>query len=235
MTRKIKGLGLAFVAVAAMSMVAAGGAQASELHANFNGNVSVFGNQTAQQHVFTTKAGTVKCEQAFFEATVTKVSGTQVTAQDVTATPRYTGCQAFGTSANIDVNGCKYTLTGASQPALTALVDVTGCTSGKGIEITTAICRMTVPAQNSISHLVFANTTAQDVDVSITASAITYQADGPLCPNMATGQTLNDGTYVGQATFQAREDKGSGAATTHNGHEYTPLLQTGALVALQGT
>lgn len=223
MIRDIKGFVLAFTAIAAMSMIVAGGAQATQLHATGQGESVIHGQQFGE-HIFTTNAGTVKCTQATFEGT-TPLS---TSAHELSVTGTYLGCQGFGQAATIDMNGCKYVLTstdtaGKTYGGGTVTVDITGCTSGKSIEITTGICRMTVPQQHHISHLIFDNVpqgqTPEDVTATITGSGIKYQADGPLCPSMPTGQQLTNGTYVGHGTFQAWSIESTAQVTKH-GHQY---------------
>ena len=207
--------------------VVAAGAQASSV--DYGASVSVFGEKTAQhaQHVLTTSHGVIKCNQSLFEGTVT-ASGVE----EVTITATYTGCTCFGLACTIDMNGCKYNVSGAGQPAKTALVQVTGCTTGKQIEATVLGCVVTMPEQTVGGHIVFTQN-PEDVTANVTASGITYQSHG--CPfhEIPTTETSN-GTYTGQATFQARQDQGSVHAT-HNGHTYNKLNQTGTLVTLQAT
>jgi hypothetical protein len=238
MTRKIKTLGLALVAFAAMSVVAAGGAQAAELHANAPTTAAIFGQQTTQ-HQFTIDAGIVKCNQALFEGLATGGGQTQTTAQELQITGTYTGCNISGLASTVDMNGCKFTITGAGQAAETVQVDITGCTAGKTIEVTSNPCVVTVPEQHNLSHIVFQDTPAAVpkpvVHASITISGITYQTHG-LCPNTASDHTATTttGTYNGSATFLARKHVG-GQAASHNGHSYQKLLQTGEQVALEAT
>jgi hypothetical protein len=244
MTSKIKGLGLAFVAIAAMSMVAVSGAQASELHATTSATTaSIFGNQGEQQHVFITKAGSVKCKEATFEATATDqgADATQLTTTELTATATYANCTAFGQAATIDMNGCKFTITNKSgagvTTARTAYVDVTGCTTGKIIEITPQLnCVLTVPEQHNLGTLTFANEgTApnEDVKATVAVTGIKYQSDKE-CPSMTNGQTLTDGQYTGGATFQAKAHVTPVQKTLHN-HQYGQLPQSGALIGLLAT
>jgi hypothetical protein len=243
MIHKSKVLGLAFVAVAAMSVAAVPAAQASELHATFAGNVSILGSNTAQhsQHVFTTAAGSIKCTQSLFEGTAPYVGGPQVTAQELTLTGRYTGCTGFGLAATLDMSGCKYTVTNKHSvtghtTALTAYVDITGCTTGKTIEVTMAgPCLVTFPEQHNLGHIVFSNNPAaspHDVTANFTVTGITYEAHGT-CPVPPT-VLMHDGQYAGQATFQAHQDKGVEQLTS-NGHQYERLKPTGALVGLLAT
>jgi hypothetical protein len=242
MTRKIQGLGLALVAIAAMSMAAASAVQASELHATTSAHsVSIFGAQT-EQHKFNTDLGTINCTQALLEGTATEQgqSATQLTSQELQITGTYTGCTAFGLAATIHMNGCKYTITnklGAHTTAETAYVDITGCTAGQRIEITTPGCTVTVPEQHNLSHLVFTDEGVapnEAVIVDITIAGITYETHG-VCPNIPHPTTLtHNGQYTGKSTFQAKQDVGT-ELFTHTSHQYNKLKQTGNVVGLLAT
>jgi hypothetical protein len=237
MIRNLKNFSLAFIAVAAISMGAATSVVlASELHAAAGPNASIFGTQTTQ-HVMTIDSGTTKCTQVLFEGTVSSQTVGTTTTQELTVTPQYTGCTAFGLAATIDMNGCEYTITGAGQPALTATLDIVcNKTVGKVIEKTAAAgCVITIPPQTVGGHVVFTNIAGApaDVNVSFTLSGIKYEGHGA-CPNLTATELTTNGTYTGGATFQARVDT-SAAQATHNGHTFQKLLQTGALVALTAT
>jgi hypothetical protein len=245
MTRKIKGLGLAFVAIAAMSMVAVSAAQASEVHATTAAtSVSAFAQQLTQ-NVFITNAGSVKCTQATLEGTVNDQgqSAEQLTAIEGTATATYATCQAFGQAAAIDMNGCKFTFTnnnGAQPPVTTALrayIDITGCTTGKSIEVTPQLnCVLTVPEQHNLGHVGFTNEgTAPNEDVKLTATVtgIKYQSHEE-CPSMIPTETRTDGQFTGTTTLQAREDLIPQQVTLHK-HQYSKLSQAGNLIGLLAT
>ena len=242
MTRKIKSLALAFVTIAAMSMIAASGAQAGTLDHGGGASVSIFGSKLAQgsANTFTTSHGSFSCQQPTFEGT----GGASPLHQlEVTAT--YHGCLCFGLACTIDMNGCKYTITGAGQAANTSVVQITGCTAGKTIEITAFNCVITVPEQTLTGHLVAA--AAQQPppdDITVQATGITtikYQSHGLGCPNAhqapQTQQTEN-GQFQGQTTVQARVDGGTLCPTQSpagTGHQHVPLSQAGALVNLTTT
>lgn len=235
MIRKIKALGLAIAAVAAMSLAGAAAAQGAELHAASGGATTVIEGVQTTQHVLriTPPNGpAVTCSQAFFAGAAAKTS------QELTMTGQYTGCTAFGQVANVAMNGCKYTITGAGKLALSAQVDIVGCTSGKQIEIQTAICQITVPEQSTIAGLViFSNAgglpVPAHINASIGLSGIAYQLHGVVCGHAVT-TTTNDATYQGNATFKAYNYLQTGTVF-HNGHvatSYTPIqLQQVALTA----
>lgn len=235
MTRKIKTLVLALVAVAAMSLAGAVGAQGAQIHANTAGaNTTLSGQQTTQHVIRITPPNGLSwtCTTALFQGS----ASTPKTAQEATITGQYTGCVFFGQAMTINMNGCKFTITGEGQAALTAQTDIAGCTSGKQIEMQTAVCQITVPEQSAIGgHLTFANAGAgqtADVNASITLTGITYQLHGAVCGHAAT-VTTHDGTYTGSTTFKAFEDVGP-LQVTHNGHT-AAVRQAGAQVGLTAT
>jgi hypothetical protein len=231
MTRKIRALGLAVVAMAAMS-VAATSAQAFEMHTVHQGNVTLTGEQTTQ-FVAQTAAGTVKCTAANFEGTTPYVSGTQITGQESTLTLTLAGCQMFGLAGAIKMNGCKFTITnksaGGSTTSKTGYVDVAGCTAGKQIEIIGGggACTETVPEQQHLSHVVFENLgsgSQADVEINLTLSGIKYEIHGALCPGSPTPTVLtSDGKTEGKATFKSHKYAGSEQVTLHS-HQYSKLL-----------
>jgi hypothetical protein len=227
MIRRTKTFGLTFVAVAAMNMTAIGNAQASEAHITTAQKANITGENT-NQHIFQVTApenAQTQCSQALFEGTV-QGGQLQITAQHLTVTGTYTNdCTAFGLNMTVDMNGCKYTITGTGQPALTALVDITGCTIGKGIEITVAGCTKTILPQSGLSHITFTNEgsgSTEDVLAHATIQGITYEMHGALCPGAQTVLTHN-GDYTGTTTVKAFQDVGTSQAT-HNGHTYTKHL-----------
>jgi hypothetical protein len=242
MTGYIKAIGIAIIAIVALPLLTTSGAIASELHLASSGNVSIFGEQTAQdqQSKFQFGAsGVVQCTEALLEGTQTgSGSGTQTTTSELTLTPTYTGCTAFGLAASIDMNGCKYTVTGSGQPALSALVDIVGCTTGKSIEITSPAtgCTRTILAINGLAHVVFSNVAGSPshMTIQLTLGSVQYETHG--CSIFGGTDTVktNDSTIGGQTTVRGREDVGT-EQKTHNGHQYNKLKQSGALVGLVAT
>jgi hypothetical protein len=230
---KFKIISLALIALAATSVCAAS-AQAFQMHVTSSTSAVIIGQQ-ATQFQLSIDAGVVKCNQATFEGTVEAQGGQQITNQHSTLTPTLAGCNLFGIAAQVSPNGCKFTLTG--QVAQTAVVDITGCTSGKQIQTITATCSVTVPEQHGVGHVVFSNTNnaPHDVVANVTLTGVTYQTHGN-CPNTAsdhTSQTSN-GATTGQATIVTRKDAGAQQVTLH-GHQYGKLNQTGELVGILAT
>ena len=233
MIGKIKVLGLAVVAMAAMGAFSASAAQAGEIdigvqpaslfaHSDVQGNPPV-----SQKHTLTllntkNEPFNTVCPTASFEGTT---QGQKINEATVTATYG-SGCTAFGVGSQVLMNGCKFTVTGALQPANTALVDVVGCTPGKKIEIKTAICVLGIPEQNGLSHITGTNINAQQVTVKATVSEITVIQTGAACPD---GHLHNAkrASFTGNTLLAARTDVGGHQVTRHS-HQYQELTQTGA-------
>jgi hypothetical protein len=254
MIRNIKALGLAFVAVAAMSAFAVSAAQGSELHAQTAKGANITGEQEPGQQLifkYTGPSAETKCTQVTFEGTAKDVvqpepADGQTTSQELTLTPTITGCKTFGLASVLDMNGCKYTITNKTAAgvttALKATVDITGCTAGKQIEVTASGCTIRVPEQHNLNDLGFVNlaTVPKTVTMNITIQGITYQLTGALCPG-TTGVLTHDGDITGSVTLKAFVDNGTLKAIhtnqfngVHNQHEYDKLI-CGAQVDLFAT
>ncbi len=233
MIRKIKQFGLALTAIAALSMIGASAAQAvnGEFHIDTGPNANVTGQGVGPQTLtFTASGAQTSCAQATFEGTVQGGIPIQTTTRELTLTPTFTNCVLGGVEAVVDMNGCKFILTGNQPNPQTALVDITGCTPAPKtqIEITTPGCTVTIPEQHNIPHVTFENTnqggvTAQtDADANFTLIGIFYETHGPLCPGAQTVLT-NDLDYYGKVTLRGYKDLGSVVAF-HNGHQYNRLI-----------
>jgi len=231
MTSKLKALGLALLAITAMSTVAASAAQAGlgELHVTTPEKAIITGEQVAGgQHVFSIPVhGSIVCTQAKFEGTVQQPGAQQVTKTELQVTATYTGCNAFGVTATVKMNGCKYTLTGGVNEK-TAQVDITGCTeTKKHILIDTGVgCTITIPEQHNLSHITFTNEgptgSTEDVLDHLTIQGVAYEYTGVFCPT-AINIIHNDASYSGTTTIKAFKDEGS-ALKEHNGHKYLQFI-----------
>ena len=230
MIRKLKTLGLAVFAVTALSAVMASAAQAGTV--DFGANPAVFTGTTEIEEPVLTVTKTVQgqkfnslCQSATLEGTVHQVTGGQTPQQqvvhDITATATYgtsqttpTGCTLFGLAAHVHMNGCKYTLTGAGQPANTFLVDIVGCTPGKQIQIKSVSCEVVVPEQNGLSHVFGTEpsptTTPHTTTLDATVSGITATQFGA-CPDGNNHHGTNV-SFQAKTTIKAFVDDPAGGA-----------------------
>jgi hypothetical protein len=159
-----------------------------------------------------------KCGIATFEGTTTSTAATELT-----ITPTYEECTLGGLAYDIKMNGCKYKFTGSG--VRTANVDITGCTSGKKIELIKGNCTITIPEQGPLGTVTFVNNAAgSSMDATammdFTTIALT-QGSGSECPD--PGATSTDGKYTGSVTIKAFEDLG-GRSVTKKGHTFTEVI-----------
>lgn len=197
MIRKLKVIGLAFVAVLAMSAVAAPASQAAPEFTCSPYPCTATGSSAKGAEEFTTEAGTVKCNSHFL---VEKVGGGDLTgpSQKVTVTPTYTNCEAFGfLSATVNVEECDYVFTATEKLGpdhYVHHVDIV-CPTGQSIKITAGTCKAEVKGQTGVTDVTTLNT-KEGVTVEPTAEvALVVTQDGFGCPFLGTGNKT--GNYHG--------------------------------------
>jgi len=230
MTSKFKALGLALVAVLAMSAAIAQAAQA-EAHFGAEGEkypTAVTGKQiegtiTEEKlptHQFITSAGAIKCTTTTFAGSLTKKG------KELTLAPTYTGCTLAGLGAKVNMNGCNYLFTAdetvvpGNTEAITVKTHVI-CPAGKVIEVVSTVnsCIVTIPGavvaneagaknQNLVGITAENTTTAtpfMDVDAFIDVTGIHYTTNGKCLNDGGVAQTKADGKYEGVATLSNPE------------------------------
>jgi len=210
MIRKFKALGLALVAVFAMSAVVASAASATSGTLTAEGKATTATGTQVGEHVFTLTSHPVsggfastKCKKAHFHGIGTVTDG----AKSVTVTPTYSECTAFGLPATISHEGCDYTLS-TGTPTATAgwhvNTNVT-CPAGKAIRIVAQTCEVTVGSQGPLttSEVTNSGTSGTTMDLllhtKITGIHYTVVKDGIGCPLSGTG-TFTNGDYDGTTT-----------------------------------
>lgn len=190
MIRNVKVLGLAVVAVLAMSAMVASAAQAASFVAS-SYPATFTGSNTKGTEKFHTEAGNVECD-SHFEGTESEASST------ATAHPKYTECEAFlGLSATVTTTGCNYLFHLTSTTAATT--DVT-CSSGS-ILVVAGTCKAEIKPQTGLTSTALkAEGGKITVTPSVTGIAYTVTQDGFLCPFKGTGNKT-DGEYTGSVTI----------------------------------
>jgi hypothetical protein len=232
MIAKFKALGLAFVAVFAMSAVVATAAQATA------GTLTTFPagktvDITAEQvglHEFKLTDHEVQpgsfasatCSYAHFDG----VGAISTGATQITVTPTYgthppqgETCIVFGQPGRITTTGCDYLLksgtpTGGGWHVTTDLV----CTGANTIIIESGTCEVHIGPQTGLTTSQVTNSgsaspeTAMDLllHIKITGIKYTVTKDSIGCPLKGTG-TFTGGDYTGTTTVQAT-DSTTGAA-----------------------
>jgi hypothetical protein len=195
MTRNLKVLGLAVVAMLTTGVLATS-ASAAEFHSEISGTTTIEGSQ-AGTNTIVTDSGTFHCTTVTFSG-----SQTGSTASDVTLTPSYSGCRSTGfieANVTIDVNGCKYTL------GSTGNIQITGCTNtNHTIVVTAPFCKIEI-GEAQISPVDFVNegsAKTRDIKVVSTIGNITYREVGIGCAH--DGSITTGGSYTGAITFKGK-------------------------------
>lgn len=204
MTHSLKTLGLAFVAILALSAVAASSASAEYRFTSSATNTDLTGEQTGI-HKFTVVGQSVECQKATFTGTQTKAE-----TNEVTITPAYAECKYGEKPAHVTMNGCHYLFTGAtnSNHGRVHLECPTTASPHKQhvveIHVTefsgASECTMTIPTQTDIAGGTTYTNNGLDVIVHATASSIDVDSHGPGLACAAIGAAT--GTYTGTATLR---------------------------------
>ena len=158
------------------------------------------------QHVLTVTGSKVEC------ATVSFDSATQSgPASELTLTPTYSGCTAFGSSGTVTTNGCTYRLT---QPEGVSDEWEGGfaikCPEGKKIVISVSnkflTCTVEIGEQMPTGTVTYNNDTVNgEIDLAFELSAIKDKVatSSGLCP-LTAGEHTNS-AYSGGSTAEAAE------------------------------
>ncbi|HEU5105064.1 MAG TPA: hypothetical protein VFU11_04425 [Solirubrobacterales bacterium] len=213
MTRNLKALGLALIAVFAMGAIVASSASATSFHFNSNaadGHTILNGEQIGV-HKFNTTAGEVTCEVAKFTGTTTSNTVT-----DVTIKPTYEKCHIviFGSkvSATVNMNGCEYTATSHQTVAgvtTAATIHLVNCT--KEAEVVAAGCTVKIATGQTLGGQTFSNG-AGDVKLVTNTEGIKYSHSGFTC---GTGSGSN-GTYKGETTIKGTNTVGGSLTVSYD-------------------
>lgn len=194
MTNKLKVLGLALVAVFAMSAVAASAASANQFMSEGGGSTTVTATQVGE-HVFTVDGASVTCEVATFSS----VGEVASPATSVKVSPNYEECTAFTFfTAKIQTEGCYYNL----HVGATGGIEYTGsldleCEEGHEIVIAAGTCEAKVAGGQEFSGIGYANAEGGKVTIAaeVAGIAVNKTKDGFLCP--FSGKGAAEGTYEG--------------------------------------
>jgi hypothetical protein len=201
MIRNLKVLGLALVALLAMSALASTASAQFESEAEST-NLTVSTN--AMQKFAPSEGSTA------VECTTIKVTGTQTGTANTTVTiaPEYSNCETFlGAATAVKTNGCKYVFH-LAKGSTSGTTDVE-CEGSNTIEITVgSICKYTIGTQTGLSSVNFKNTgsgTTREVVVEPNVKGIvsTRTTNDFFCP--AGGST---GTYVGSSNTTGETAEG---------------------------
>jgi hypothetical protein len=196
MTRKLKALGLALVAVFAMSALAASAASAQEFHSSTE-KTTLSGTQIGN-HSFTVGSGfgAITCKVAKFKGTQsTKTAASQE------MTPEYKECtDSFGRVVDVTVEG-HYLFTPPTITTGSATVHFVGViiltiTSPPG----TSVCHVTIRTQTIAGSTIYHNRTPRSSGIIVTTNAtgIHSTTEGGLFNCGVSNGEHTEGTYTGE-------------------------------------
>jgi hypothetical protein len=227
MTRYIKTLGLALLAVFALGATGASAQTPTDgvqdaLESN-NPKPTTHLTATSSDAKFSTKTAaiTVECETNEAQGTV----NTENPATTVTVTPNYEGCTAgFLGEAPVHTEGCQYILHGtttthkntSNEDEVDAAVSIECDEPSDHILITSGPCTLTIGEQGPLHGVTYDNidpeTGKDDVKVTVTVDKIHYtgiwsEENNFLCETLGgLKETGEDGTYTGSFTVKGYED-----------------------------
>jgi hypothetical protein len=177
-------------------------------------------------HQFTVgAAGSVQCATATFESTIDPGPGvTEV--DEITAKPKYSGCQFGGQAASVFFNDCAYVFdsdTTSGNPTGEKHAPATlECAPGNSIKVHTVNCTITIAPQTVADAVSYAQDKKEGKDV-LSAINVTATAHGIVVgkERSTASQPVNGclvfptgavGKYTGLTTIECRQDEGSAQA-----------------------
>jgi len=186
MTRQIKNLGVAALAVVALAAAVASVASAASYTASTYPTTvtaeGALGNST-----LTTEAGKVECK-THYEGTLA------ATSSSLTIKVKHTNCKAFGfLEATVNTGSCDYLYTqptGGPNDQYVAPVDVKCTNAASPITASAGSCKFTIGEQSLTGQVSFTDNTAEgDVFAkgNLTGIKYTVTEDGFGCPFGGTG------------------------------------------------
>jgi hypothetical protein len=196
MIRNLKVLGLAVVAVLALTAVAVSSASAAEFVAG-TGTTSAKGSQT-EAAKFKTKNGTIECSSGTFRGMISE--GKHTTAETSAGEGKkgieYSGCKFLGfINVAVNTHECQYRFHSNGEVDIIAVTEGKAECEGSGITFEAAGCKTSVGTQNGLTTVSYSNTTLEGkeaIKVSPNVKSISYTASG--CPSF--NGTTNDGEYT---------------------------------------
>lgn len=197
MTRNLKTLGLAVMAMFALTAVAASAAQAIEFHSEIENTTVTASTEAGSNSVFDAAGSSISCASATF-------TGSQAakTSPTLTVTPVYSNCTFLGVvGVPVETNGCQYTFNANGEVAITGA----SCTA---ITFQAVGCKVEVGKQSGLKEVTYTNLgtgAGREVTVTPHVTGITYTSSG-LCPKNGT---FTDGNYTsGNAIAKGENSKG---------------------------
>jgi hypothetical protein len=224
MTRNLKIMGLALVAMLALGASAASSASAQHQFTSDEAD-PVYLTAESSNAVFSTKTATIGVECETNEA----VGSAESPTEEVTVTPTYEGCTAgFLGEAPVDMTGCSYVLfsettehLGTDGETVETHAPVTiECPDEARIDVEISACPITIDDQEDgkLHGVTYHNDegtggSKDDVTVTVTVDKIHYEGDWTeennfLCETLGgLNRSASDGTYTGSFTVTGFADQ----------------------------
>jgi hypothetical protein len=216
MIRKFKALGLALVAVFAMSAIVASAAQATAGTLTSEGKPVIATAEQVGEHEFVLTDHEIEpgkffnfgCKKANFTGTAGVTEG----ATSMTVHPVYSECTIFGGPVTITTTGCDYLLKTGTPTATAgwhATTDIV-CAAGSVIKIASGNCEIQVGAQTGLATSEVTNSggggTAMDLLIHTKITGLVYNVtkDPIGCFLKGTG-VKSKGDYTGTTTVKAHD------------------------------
>lgn len=185
MTRKLKSVGIAMVAILAMSAVVVAAAQAATFTSTKAGAIS---SEQTTKHEIKTKAGTIKCSSVTFSGVAALSSSTQ------TLTPTYSGCLLGGVlEVTVTMNGCDYLMNASGTIQI-------ACPAGKSIQFDLKEVNCTIHLYSQVLGSASYSNFGGHRTVTYNTSIAHYELTGTLAGCGVPPGTYTDGTFKGAST-----------------------------------
>jgi uncharacterized membrane protein len=220
MIRNIKVLGLALVAVFAMTAVAASAASAQQGYFTADGSATGDGVDIAGKNQLTAFGNTVECPESTYDVESTSGGLVASGSTTFTVTPAYNNskCNSGGLKATVNMNGCDFvfhigeTTGGGETYGVTADLK---CPAGKTVDIEAFLsasnenikaCTITFgeTGNQGLSGPHLTNKTGGKVELSGTATGV-HATESGLCGN----KTTETGEYDTGVTISGTDSKGA--------------------------
>jgi hypothetical protein len=220
MSRNLKALGLALVAVFALSALAASSAWAADKFTAAKSPVVVTGTSHSDKLTLTNPHITVQCTTSSFSATYTN-GATEITldttftgtVQQTSGTHEHCSATNPPTKATVSMEGCDFDLTGSTTGSDGGATDATTsltCPAGKEVKYATnGGCTLTFPAQTPTEGgVTYVNEPGGKVRVNVTDTGFTYTSEGALCALAGIASEANSVDYADTVVLSGFEDHG---------------------------
>jgi hypothetical protein len=219
MSRNLKVIGLALMAVGALCAFMAPGASAAEtFHCEVAPCISTGTSEAS--HVFKAGETEVVCKHSEFKGTSLNELETSLTLH-----PTYKECTFLGETATVDTEGCNYVFGSVTNATKHLPVSIECTLATERIKVTTGACTLSFAPQTTVGGVSNVNLGSKNERDTTTVSTTeaTFTKSGPLCSLVAGTK----GTYNGPTTTKCYKDLGTSGPIDQAATTYSEGLQVG--------